>query len=41
MNVHFESDEYVYYRMIRGYDAHEKVFGHPPSLFLFRGCSLF
>ncbi len=35
MNFHFESDEYVYYRMIRGYSAEEKVFGHPLPSFSF------
>ena len=35
MNVHFESDEYICYRMIRGYNAQEKVFGHPLPSFSF------
>ena len=35
MNVHFESDEYVCYGMIRGYNDEEKVFGHPLPSFSF------
>jgi len=35
MNDHIECDEYMYDRMIRGYTALEKAFGHPLPSFSF------